>query len=317
MAATAYNCSYGSLYPLTRIAWGNCSDDKEDFLLYFPEYTQEFIMGKVAAVDAADLLPDHSARVVVRDAAFLTVKTCRDDGVRLFGFLMSYIQKTYASDIVASMYDAAGKKYLAPAKAVDWPSVSQLFSSALPFMDEHWAELTEKAKVTPAFRDDFKAKSEAYKAAYNAYKAADQSVKDKGDEKILANNAIYADMMLMLTDAKRVFSDDPERAKDYTFATLLSQVQSPKNAGLMGKLIQKGTKSIIKKAKITIRVIEKSTTVDDKGRFEITPLSIGKYDIVVEAEGYVTQIFKDVKIRTGVMTRLNVVMELVAKAEVQ
>jgi Carboxypeptidase regulatory-like domain len=290
-------------------------NDREDFITFFPEYTPELITQRQAAIDAADLLPDYSARVVVKDAAFLTVKSCRDDGVRLFGFLLSYIQKTYAADIVESMYDAAGKKYLAAAKKVDWPSVSQLFSSALPFMDEHWAELTEKAKVTPAFLDDFKAKSAAYQAAYTAYKAAEQSVKDKGDEKIMANNAVYSDLMLMLTDAKRVYSDDPERIADYTFKELLGQVQSPKNAGLNGKVIQKGTKTVIKTAKITILVIEKTTTVDDKGRFEITPLPIGKYDIIVEAEGYVTQIFKDMKIRTGVTTRLNVVMELVATAK--
>ena len=314
MATPNYGCSYQKLYPLTRIAWGNCLDDSADFIEFFPEYTKELITQRQAAIDAADLLPDYSARVVVRDAAFLTVKSCRDDGVRLFGFLLSYIQKTYAADIVESMYDAAGKKYLAAAKKVDWPSVSQLFSSALPFMDEHWAELTEKVKVTPAFLDDFKAKSAAFQAAYTAYKATEQSVKDKGDEKIMANNAVYADLMLMLTDAKRVYSDDPERIKDYTFTVLLSQVQNPKNAGLAGKIIQKGTKTAIKTAKIMMLVIEKATTVDDKGRFEITPLSVGKYDIVVEAEGYVTQTFKDVKIRMGVTTRLNVVMELVTAA---
>ena len=52
---------------------------------------------------------------------------------------------------------------------------------------------------------------------------------------------------------------------------------------------------------------------DDKGRFDISPLSSGKYTIIVEKEGFVTQIFKDFKINTGVTSRLNVALVAVVE----
>ena len=68
----------------------------------------------------------------------------------------------------------------------------------------------------------------------------------------------------------------------------------------------------IKGARITIKDYEKTAETDKDGKFEITPLSSGKYTVIVEREGYLPQTIKDVVIRTGVTSRLNVLLQAAA-----
>jgi hypothetical protein len=58
----------------------------------------------------------------------------------------------------------------------------------------------------------------------------------------------------------------------------------------------------------SLRDVTKSFVTDKSGKFEITPLSTDKYTVIVECAGFETQVFTDVKIKTGVTTRLNVKM---------
>ena len=90
----------------------------------------------------------------------------------------------------------------------------------------------------------------------------------------------------------------------------MAQTHGVRNAGVGGKVTIDGTKMILEDVKITIVEVNKTAITEKKtGKFEITPLSSGKYTIIVEKEGYVTQIFKDFKINTGVTARLNVAMK--------
>jgi hypothetical protein len=308
MATPNYGCSYAKLYPALRLGWDACTDNLDEIAVFFPEYTPELIAQNKAAIDAADRLPDLSARQALVDAALLTLAGCRDAGVRLFGFLLSYIAKTYSVDMQDSQADAAGKTYLAAAKGTDWASMSQVFSSAIPFMEDNWTALTEKGKITPAFLADFKVKEAAFQSAFSVYKSAAKVAKDKTDAKVVANNAAYSSYMLMNTDAQRVFSDSPDVAKQFIFTGLLAQVQGVKNAGINGKILNGSTGKALEK--VTIRLIgsDKVAVTDKGGRYEITPLSMGKYTLIIECEGFVTQTFKDKVVKTGSMTRLNVTL---------
>ncbi len=83
--------------------------------------------------------------------------------------------------------------------------------------------------------------------------------------------------------------------------------------GISGKVMQDVNKYVLEGVRITIKDFGKVAITDKYGKFEITPLSSGKYTIIVEKEGYVTQIFKDFRINTGVTSRLNVLLVAVAE----
>ena len=97
-------------------------------------------------------------------------------------------------------------------------------------------------------------------------------------------------------------------AKSFTFAAFRAEVETVRNAGLSGKITNILNKEALKGATITIKNYNKVAVTEKDGRFEITPLSADKYMVIVECPGFVTQIFEEVKIRTGMTTRLNVKM---------
>ncbi len=116
-----------------------------------------------------------------------------------------------------------------------------------------------------------------------------------------------------MTDVQRMYQGNLEKAKQYAFSVFESQTHGVKNAGLSGKVMRDVNKYVLEGVRITVKDFDKVAITDAKGRFEITPLSTGKYTIIVEKEGYITQIFKDFKISTGVTARLNVLLVAVAE----
>ena len=65
----------------------------------------------------------------------------------------------------------------------------------------------------------------------------------------------------------------------------------------------------IAEAIISLKDTDKTMVTDEEGRFDIIPLGVGSYTVFVKAEGYETQTFPDVVVKTGVATRLNAVLK--------
>ena len=162
------------------------------------------------------------------------------------------------------------------------------------------------------FETDFRTLIAEAKGINNALDDADKAANEKKDEKIDANNDIFISVSGVLTDVQRMYQDTQEKAKQYTFANFENQTHGVKNAGLAGKIMRDVNNFTIKGAKITIKDYEKTAETDKDGKFEITPLSSGKYTVIVECESYTTQTFKDTAIKTGVTTRLNVLLAAVS-----
>jgi Carboxypeptidase regulatory-like domain len=314
MATAKYASSQTSFYAMAHVGADRLTDNLGDFTKVDPDYTLVFAQGIKARIDAADALPDHDARKLIAEALWTEVDKLRKESAYQFGIFLSTIDRICDASLRDATYDAAGRKYYMAAKNGDVAQIIPMYSSLNPFISDNWDALSTVGKMTPAMRDDFIAKQATYKARYDAMTAAERVVTEKKDEKINANNACYDEMNAYLKLAQRIYADDPVMAKSFTFAALRSEVETVGNAGLSGKITNILNKDALKGATITIKDYNKVAVTEKSGRFDITPLSMGKYTVIVECPGYETQTFKEVKIRTGVTTRLNVKMVPIASA---
>lgn len=306
MSKPTYPCSQANLYTACRLIVKACGAILTDLTALKPKYTQTFFDELSDRIDAADMLPDLAARQSLSKRLNLDLKAARDKVLSKFGILQSYIDESFEADKIKIMYEEAGSGRITKVKKDNWTEMTQLMSSLLLFFDTHHDVLTANNNMPAQFETDFRALIDETKGIKNASEAADTASNEKKDEKIDANNDIFTTIMAILTDTQRMYQDTPAKAKSYTFAAFESQTHGVRNAGLAGKIMRNINKFALKDARITIQDFDKVAISDDKGRFEITPLSSGKYTIIIEKEGSVTQIFKDFVIKTGVTSRLNV-----------
>jgi Carboxypeptidase regulatory-like domain len=308
MAIARYGCSQTTFYAAAHIGVDRLIENIDDFTEVDPDYTLKHAQGIKGRIDAADALPDHDGRKLLTDTLWTEVDKLRQEGTYKFGLFLSTIDRVCTGDLRKSNYDAAGHKYYADAKKGDLSKMIPMYSSLNPFIAENWEILSTTGKMTAAAKDDFLAKQAFYKTRYDAMTAAERVMKDKKNEKIDANNACFDELTAYTKLAQRIYADDTAMAKSFTFAAFRSEVETVRNAGLAGKITNILNKTALKDVTITIKNYNKVAVTDRFGRFEITPLSMDKYTVIVECAGYETQIFTDVKIKTGVTTRLNVKM---------
>ena len=315
MSKPLYHCSQANLYTACRLIVKSCLAILAELMGFKAKYIQAFFDQLSDDIDAADMLPDLPARQSLYKRLDLDLKAARDKIVVKFGLLQSYIDDSFDADKVKIMYEEAGSGRIPKVKKDNWSwaEMTQLISSVILFFDTHRVALMAKNNMPAQFETDFRALMDETKSINDACDAAYTAASEKKDEKIDANNDIFTRITAVLVDIQRMYLDNPAKAKQYTFAAFESQTHGVKNAGVAGKVVRDVNKFAQKDVRITIKDFDIVVMTDEKGRFEITPFSSGKYTIIVEKEGFVTQIFKDFKISTGVTSRLNI--ELVAIVE--
>jgi hypothetical protein len=179
----------------------------------------------------------------------------------------------------------------------------------LPFIEANKAEFCAQKRMAPNFPELFSAAAQAYKTSHSQWLAANlKGGLSKADAKVEANNAVYTGLMMGLAVGNLHFADtNATLAKQFMFSTLVAQVRTKGNAGISGKVTD-ATGKPIKGAVISLEDGSKATETDENGKYELTPLSMGKYTVLCQAGGFVTQTFPDMPIQTGVTARLNVKM---------
>jgi hypothetical protein len=319
---TSYNCAQPDLYLACRNGWQLCKRNLAVFAAKKPKYTDALIAENLEAINAADLLPDVNARYTDYDLARLAIDACNNEILANFDLLTSYINDAFEVSQLDIMYRAAGKAFVAKARKDDWSSVSSLLNAAIPFIEKYMATLettvltpSVKNNMPPAFLTEFKDLQARFNAAYEDLQHSDKTGANKTVEKIAANNAIYRNVMAMFKDAQLIFSNDNALKDQFTFVNVLGMARGTKQAGIAGFVTDDETGNPLVGATIAIKGTQKSTTSNDKGRFEIAPLLAGVCAVTVTAKDFVPQTFNTIEIKSGSMTRLNVVLEPVGVLE--
>ena len=205
MTVTKYGSSQQELYNACRFAWQLCETHKNTFAEYKSKYTEAYILQQLAQIDAADALDDSTARYTAAQNLRVKLVEKKDEFMVLFNRLMGYITDAYQVNIAVNMKKSAGQGLYNKANSEHWTSMTGLLSAAVPFANTHKADLCADDNMPADFDERLQTKKAEFEAIYKLWNAADTAASTQTDTKIIANNAIYSNMMAMLTDAKLAF----------------------------------------------------------------------------------------------------------------
>jgi Carboxypeptidase regulatory-like domain len=307
-----YPCAQEHLYPTCRVAIKKLATIKPRLVAHKPKYADPFFDNLLKNVNAADLLPDHAARKSSVDSLKVDIADDSKDVLKYSILLESYIRDAFPAAKYKIMCEAAGSNYWKKAQGGNLASLSALSTSMVQFVVDYTDILSADNNMPKTFLTDIKAIDTTFKSTNSQLTDAKTTLPDARDEKLEANNNIHSAVISALLDAQDLEPDNPAWAKTYTFTAMLSQVRGIPNAGFSGRITQKDSKKSIKDVQIIVENDDRIVLTEEDGRYEYTPLSMGKYKVTIIAAGYVTQMFENVVIKTGVMTRLNVKMIAVA-----
>ncbi len=311
MVKPMYNSSVDDLYLALQYGWDLTEQNLAALVAYKSKYTTAFVKTHREALRTAEDMPDQQARIAPTQAQRVDLLAKKEVVLTYFQFLVGYIEDAYQADKVKIMTQSAGQAKYAKAQNNNWSSVRGLLSSAITFIENNQADLVADDNMPLDFLMRFKQVRADFDAIYSLWNTDDSDTYNLTDAKINANNALYSTFMGVVSDAQKVFRNDVNLAQKFTFTALLGQIRGTSAAGVSGKVVIKGTTEVLANATISILLLNKSVQTDVEGRFELSPIAAGFYNIKIEAQGYEPFVMENFEIKIGTIRRLNIDMEAV------
>ena len=314
MIQTNFNCGQQEMYNAVRIGWKLCLQFLASFAAFKAKYTEGFVAQHLAATNAADALPSNQARNALAQALRVDLLDKKNEVLTCFQHLKAYIDDAFRPEKQKIMYNAAGQQFYDKAVNNNWASVTGLLSAAIPFIDTNLTTLTANNNMPPDFATKFKQVKAEFEQIYQDWNTADADTYNQTSEKVNTNNAVYANFTAMLTDAQRIFRNDPDTAKLFVAANIIAQTRGTKASGFAGKIVDDATLDALKNATVTVVELAKTVTADKDGRYDFSPIAAGIYTLCIEAESYEPLTINNYEVKTGTTSRLNVNMKTVSVA---
>lgn len=144
----------------------------------------------------------------------------------------------------------------------------------------------------------------------NSFLASEQGTHSGTQTKVIANNALHADLMNMFADGRFLFRTDPAKAANYTFDRVKDLVSVPGDAGI--KVTVEADVTFLALANATVSVQQQGEPAvnlqsDANGVADFSALPVGNYLLTVSINGYQTS-QTPIKIKTGVHSRRKVLL---------
>lgn len=314
MASSNYNCSQSELYTTCRNSWLLCQQYLTDFADYKSKYTAALIAENLALINIVEALDDHEARTAPVKDLRQTLMTQKSDIIASYKQLKGYTAEAYQEDktTLEAKYSEMGQSYYDKLGRGNWTDVSGLISAMIPFVKTCQVVLSEKGFMPASFLTRLEDIQTNFKAAYKSWKDENDATTNATEAKITANNDLKTRAMAVLTDGQAVFAKNKTLAQKFVWVTLLAAERGVKPSGFVGKVTDAVTGKPIPVASATIDALDKTVVCDKDGRYELSPIATEKCDITFKAEGYQTLVVAGRDVKTGVMGRLNVVLQAVA-----
>ncbi len=306
-----YHASMEDLYSLLVTAWGNYGVHQASFATYKALYTPALQTTALAEVEAAQLLPDDDLRKGSSEMLRLGLVEMGKACMQNFQFLKGYIDGAYLDAAARKIqYVMAGQNSYRGASNGDWEAMMHMNTNAKSYLatSANVTALTAGNNMPTGFVATQKTASDNFDAQYSSFKLAEETSVETAN-KIKANNAIFRTGMAMMSDAQRIFMNDPDIMKKFVFSNLLGMI-NPAVAGIRGHVKEAVTNMAIAKASIVAQRdgdVAEVVPVDVDGAFGMQ-LKEGHYMMTVSAEGYVEQKL-DMELKLTGLKRLDIVME--------
>lgn len=305
-----YSCSDTNLYQACRRAWQICEQHLSVFNQFSQLYDANFLAQQHQKINHAEGLGNDQARhaqsQTERDALLAIAEECYQH----FQILKRYVVRAFPDkNEQKNRLEEAGQSYFQNARAKNWEFTSSLLVSMRIFVETHEARLAQNAGMPANFRAKTTQIEQDFSRQFQSYLREDQRAQDETHRKVVENNELFADLGLLLGDARIILRNQPQVLANFNFAALLQNVSGVGIAGIKGRVYDAITNEPIANATIQLMEKGKTLTSDSNGRYEWGQLPAGDQNVTVEAAGY-EPFTATVKISAGVTKRHNVALSL-------
>ncbi|MBL7765566.1 MAG: carboxypeptidase regulatory-like domain-containing protein [Chitinophagaceae bacterium] len=302
-----YKCAQSELYTIARLGWSACKDNIAAFTSFKPKYTLAFVADKNEQINAAQHMPSEQQRNAVAETLRVYLaeagRVCLDN----FQALKQYIVEAYPEAVLKAQYEEAGQLYYTAAIKNNWDSIDSLSEHAITYVVKNTTQLSANDNMPPTFQAKLETDRTAFTTLHQDFLKAEEDATTMAEQKIIANNQVYNDLMLMFSDAHRIFKNQEALLKKFTFSDVHYLVSGAGTAGIRGTVTSAVNNKPIPSVTITIDDNGGTAITDDAGKYEISPMASGSYALIVSAPGYET-LYLAHEVLTGTLSTRNITL---------
>lgn len=300
MVQSKYNCTQAELYTIVQQGWNSCLAQLAAFTAFSAAYVTGLITARLAALTAAQALPDFQARNSIAEALRTDLQAQNDVVLNLFQSLKRYISYAFPAVQHQAQWDAAGWGYYASAAALNWDDTANMLVSMDNFITANSVALLLNSNMPTAFGATVASAKTDFDTLHADFLDARQAAYVATEDKVNANNAIYDDLIAMFADA-RCLGFSEALMKQFTFSSILTLISGTGVATLKGVITDDVTGLPIDGASVTLQNLAMTVTTTTTGEYQFTSIAGGTYDVEVDKVGYV-QILDTVTVVSGSTT---------------
>lgn len=285
-----YRCQQSELYTVAHTIATSYDDHVADFMGYNARYTTETGTELKAAADVASALPDVHVRTAQHAVVRKELKGIKVECLVLWQQLASFIRDGFDAEVLDEMLDEAGHAYYADASNNDWEAVTGMMEAAVNFVAAHGDALLTGGMVA-GFAAELEGAQEALVLKYDAFLQEEERAMELRDEKIAANNALYAQVMRMCKDGQVIFRLKAALRYQFTFKRVLRLVHGGlRGHGVSGQVRLGADGPVVVQAEVVLERLLMDGSVkragamltDVNGSFKFNRVRKGRYRAVAE-----------------------------------
>lgn len=303
-----YRCSQSMLYAAAMLI----IDSLELYLSFFTalkaKYTASYVTGLRTKTAHAQALPNAQARSSQAEAKLVELGEKNETVCDLWQRLKRYIEAAFPKAQHKALTEQAGGLLYSKASRGNWEDTMEMGETAKLFMTANSASLQAGGTNMPAtFEADFAAALADMVNTYTAFMHLKQG-EEGTEDKIDANNELYADIIEICEDGQLLFKKDSGKRERFVFNSVLEAITPPGAASLRVFVQDGATYEPLAGVVVVIQqtgqpALEQTTDTDGDVIFE--SIEPGDYRYTISKAGYGEQQgVKEVKV--GVNARMEI-----------
>ena len=310
MTLSNFNCSFSNLGDIYRLGMFEYQQYRSRFAAHKPsKYTLAYEDESAALLQAFLIMDDNQAH----EKAIQTARAVYVSAVKgvdaLFKTLKNFTRELSDDKTVQdNLFKDAGQQLLNDRGENNLADNDKVLGAMIRFVQNNQAALL--AKDLPAdFVSQLQDKQAQLATTNKAWLDEKEAGSAASDAKTIAGNALKTRLAAMFLEAQTIFQEEKEIAKKFVWDTLLVKVRGVRDAGIGGKVTHKVTEKGVGNVTLFIPLLNLTVVSDADGRYELSPLPAGTYNIEVTCAGFKPLIIEGRVVKAGVVGRLTIVLE--------
>lgn len=284
-----YRTSMVILYMVCRFGWTLYNKYWESFSELSEEYTKDYRVQQLAAVNKAQALLDASQRRGTVKQQGVELDDSSQSAILFWKKLRRFIMKAIPGRDQDAAIAQAGGAHFAKAREGNRAELTDLLTAGQTYLTANEAMLIDKAAMPATFAAGYNKAKDLYDKQHLDYASAKGDATDGTVDKVEANNELYKNIQFMFGDAQTVFDKQKMVAKQFSFAAV-KRLVTKDMAGIHFTILEAGIKEPKKPAITAIITTDESGEaypVNKRGVASIL-MKAGVHSVTVSCPGFQT-----------------------------